>query len=209
MLRGNPRRRRREAIVRTLFFLAAALSIVVSVAIVLSVVIDAVEFLRAIDLNQLWADGWFPRRGRFSIPTIFVGSLMITSGGAGCGAAPRLGRRYLPLGVRPSRSAEERSNRRSRSLPGSQVSSLGSSPSPLSRRTSCRPYGRTPRFSTMAPPGSPSASSSSPSSHRSPRMPCVPCLSRSARPPMGSAPSGGTPACGSSSRLPFPESSPQ
>ncbi|HEX2369465.1 MAG TPA: phosphate ABC transporter permease subunit PstC [Acidimicrobiia bacterium] len=78
MLRGNPRRRRREAIVRTLFFLAAALSIVVSVAIVLSVVIDAVEFLSAIDLNQLWADGWFPRRGRFSIPTIFVGSLMIT-----------------------------------------------------------------------------------------------------------------------------------
>jgi phosphate transport system permease protein len=78
VLSGSPRRRRREAMVRTVFFLAAGLSILVSIAIVLSVLLDAIEFLRSIDFDQLWGDGWFPRRGRFDILTIFVGSLMIT-----------------------------------------------------------------------------------------------------------------------------------
>lgn len=69
-LSGDARRRRRETRIRTTFFAAAAVSILVSAAIVISLVGQAGSFLAQIDLGSLWADGWFPRRGRFDIRTI-------------------------------------------------------------------------------------------------------------------------------------------
>ncbi|MDP9494678.1 MAG: phosphate ABC transporter permease subunit PstC [Actinomycetota bacterium] len=77
-LSGDVRRRRRERRVKAVFFSAAGISILISVAIVLALVGKAWAFLTAIELNQLWADGWFPRRGRFQLPALLVHTLMVT-----------------------------------------------------------------------------------------------------------------------------------
>jgi phosphate transport system permease protein len=92
-LRGTDRRRRKEATIRALFFASAAISIVISALIVVSLVGHAINFLSKIDLSWLWAGGWFPRRNQFSIPTVFVGSLlvggiaMLVAGPLGLGSA--------------------------------------------------------------------------------------------------------------------------
>ena len=54
------------------------MSILVSIGIVLSLVFEAISFLSQIQLSQLFAAGWFPRRGQFSIPTVLAGTLIIT-----------------------------------------------------------------------------------------------------------------------------------
>jgi phosphate transport system permease protein len=77
-LTGDKRRRRRERRVRALFFAAAAISILISVAIVVALVEEAWAFLSSIELNQLWADGWFPRRGRFQLSALVAHTLIIT-----------------------------------------------------------------------------------------------------------------------------------
>lgn len=77
-LRGTPTRRRNEGLVRSLLLLASILSVLVSAGIVLSLIFEAVQFVTRIELSQLFADGWFPRRGMFSIPTVLVGSLIVT-----------------------------------------------------------------------------------------------------------------------------------
>jgi len=63
---------------RGLFFSAALLAVVISVAIVASLAGGALEFLRRVDLNTLWSRGWFPRRNLFDVKTIFVGTLMVS-----------------------------------------------------------------------------------------------------------------------------------
>jgi len=77
-LRGTATRRRNEGLVRSLLLLASILSVLVSAGIVLSLMFEAIQFITSIELPQLFADGWFPRRGMFSIPTVIVGSLLIT-----------------------------------------------------------------------------------------------------------------------------------
>jgi phosphate transport system permease protein len=77
-LQGAPRRRRNEALVRGVLLAASGLSIAISVGIVLSLVFEAVNFLASIQLSQLFSDGWFPRRGMFSVPTVIAGTLIIT-----------------------------------------------------------------------------------------------------------------------------------
>jgi phosphate transport system permease protein len=77
-LTGDRRRRRREGVVKTLFFGAAAISILISVAIVMALIGKAWQFLTSIELSQLWADGWFPRRGRFQLSALLVHTLMVT-----------------------------------------------------------------------------------------------------------------------------------
>jgi phosphate transport system permease protein len=71
-------RRRREALVRAFFLAAAALSIVVSIAIVGSLLGNALYFLINVDLGSLVAGGWFPRRGLYDIPTIVAGTLVVS-----------------------------------------------------------------------------------------------------------------------------------
>ena len=77
-LRGTPTRRRNEGVIRAILFGAAAISIATSILIVLSLVFEAIAFMRQIDLSQLFAQGWFPRRAQFSLPTVVVGTLIIT-----------------------------------------------------------------------------------------------------------------------------------
>jgi phosphate transport system permease protein len=78
-LRGGSARRRREAAIRRLFGAAAGISIVISAVIVVALVGRAIDFLRQIDPSWLVADGWFPRRNQFSIPTLAAGSLIVAS----------------------------------------------------------------------------------------------------------------------------------
>ncbi len=92
-LSGDPRRRQREARIRLFLWTAALVSIVISVAIVLSLLGGAVDFVRQIDLGSLLADGWFPRRARFDLRTIVLHTLLVTgvamvvAGPLGLGAA--------------------------------------------------------------------------------------------------------------------------
>jgi phosphate transport system permease protein len=76
-LRGNARRLRRERVMRGLFFSAASLSVLITVAIILSLAGGALDFLSKVDLSALWSDGWFPRRNLFDIKTIFAGTLIV------------------------------------------------------------------------------------------------------------------------------------
>ena len=72
------RRRTRERLVRSFFLTAAALSIVISAAILFSLLGNALYFVINVDKSLLFAEGWFPRRGMFGIPTIVAGTLVIS-----------------------------------------------------------------------------------------------------------------------------------
>jgi phosphate transport system permease protein len=104
-------RRRRERVVKLFFAAAAVLSIVISLAIILSLAGNALTFFISVDKASLWTDGWFPRRGLFDIKTIVVGTLVIsavamlvaTPLGLGAGiylseyASPRVRRSLKPI----------------------------------------------------------------------------------------------------------------
>jgi phosphate transport system permease protein len=78
-LHGARGRHRKERTMRGLFFAAAFLSVVISVAIVLSLAGGAIDFLSKVDLGALWTEGWFPRRNLFDIRTIVAGTLIIAA----------------------------------------------------------------------------------------------------------------------------------
>lgn len=78
-LAGDKRRTRTERIARAVLFAAGLVSVVISVAIILSLIGEAWTFISQVEWAALWADGWFPRRGMYSIPTIVVGSLLVTA----------------------------------------------------------------------------------------------------------------------------------
>ena len=77
-LAGDPKRRRKEGFIYRGFQLAAGLSIVISAAIVFSLLGEALVFLSRVDLSQIFAGGWFPRRGQFGIATIVAGTMVVT-----------------------------------------------------------------------------------------------------------------------------------
>lgn len=77
-LRGTPTRRRNDALIRLVFLAAAAMSLVVSVAIIGALIGEAWSFISRVSPDVLVADGWFPRRGRYDIATIVAGTLTIT-----------------------------------------------------------------------------------------------------------------------------------
>lgn len=76
-LRGTPGRRRKESAIRGLFSASAGVSIMIGVAIVVSLAGRAVDFLTKIQPSWLLAGGWFPRRNDFGLPTIFSGTLIV------------------------------------------------------------------------------------------------------------------------------------
>jgi phosphate transport system permease protein len=78
-LRGDPRRQRRERVVRRALLATAAVSIVVSALIVLSLARETFTFVTRVDWSTVWSDGWFPRRGIYDVKTLFVGSLLVTA----------------------------------------------------------------------------------------------------------------------------------
>jgi phosphate transport system permease protein len=77
-LRLDPARRRRERFIRGAFFVAAALAIVISVAIVLSLLGDTITFLQGVDPGSLLASAWQPRSEDYGLATIISGTLVIS-----------------------------------------------------------------------------------------------------------------------------------
>jgi len=77
LLRGSARRRRKERVVGGIFFAAAAFGLVISLAIVLALIGEAVLWFTKVDLAMLWGDGWFPRQDEFDILTIFAGTMIV------------------------------------------------------------------------------------------------------------------------------------
>ena len=78
-LAGSAARRRREATVRAIFLGSALATVVISLFIVETVVVEALKFLGQIDLSQLVGIGWFPRRGIFDVATLVIGTLIVTA----------------------------------------------------------------------------------------------------------------------------------
>jgi phosphate transport system permease protein len=77
LLRGSARRRRKETAVRLLFQGAALLSLVISIAIVIALIGQAVSWLFDIELGMLWGEGWFPRQDTFDLVTLLAGTLIV------------------------------------------------------------------------------------------------------------------------------------
>lgn len=92
-LRGNARRRRKEALIKAALVGAAGFSLAISLAIVVALAGEAFVFLSKVDLSSLWSGTWSPRRGDFDIPTLMIGTLwvaviaMAIAGPLGLGAA--------------------------------------------------------------------------------------------------------------------------
>lgn len=63
---------------RVAFAAAAGVSVVISLAIILSLVGNALSFIVQVDPLSLWTDGWFPRRGMYDIKTIVAGTFLIS-----------------------------------------------------------------------------------------------------------------------------------
>ncbi|MFN0028056.1 MAG: phosphate ABC transporter permease subunit PstC [Acidimicrobiales bacterium] len=78
-LAGDRRRLGRERRVRWVLRSAAVASLVISLAIVVSLVAEAGRFLASADLGRLWTDGWFPREGFFDVKTLVVATLLVTA----------------------------------------------------------------------------------------------------------------------------------
>src|SRR5829696_528976 len=78
ILTGSAARRRRERLVGALFLGFALLTVLISVFIIETLFVEAVSFLSQIELDQLLGIGWFPRRGIFDIPTLLLGTLIVT-----------------------------------------------------------------------------------------------------------------------------------
>lgn len=85
-LQGSKGRIRKEKVMRGLLFASAAASIVISVLIVWTLFTEAWQFLSGlIDESGLGAliddgarPGWYPRDGRFDLPTIVLGTLIVS-----------------------------------------------------------------------------------------------------------------------------------
>jgi phosphate transport system permease protein len=78
-LRTSPRRRRKAQFMRYVLLSAAVATFVVSVLIILSLLRDGLSFLIDVDTGQLFTIGWFPRRDLFDIPTLLIGTFLVTA----------------------------------------------------------------------------------------------------------------------------------
>jgi phosphate transport system permease protein len=80
-LRVDPRRARTQRILRRLFFLSAALAIVITLGIIWALLQDSLIFLSEVQLDQLFNGVWEPRSNRYDIPTLLIGTTIISAVG--------------------------------------------------------------------------------------------------------------------------------
>src|ERR671910_253130 len=79
-LSGDPHRHRRERTMGIVFFAAAAMSLLISALILVSLFSNGLEFFTDVDWSHVFgSDSWAPRRDEFGITTILVGSLIVTA----------------------------------------------------------------------------------------------------------------------------------
>ncbi len=110
-LRGSTGRRRRELIIRSLFFMAAATAVLISILIVVALIGQAFVFITRVDLSSLVSGSWQPRAGNFDLLSIIAGTFvvagiaMLVAAPLGLGAAiflaeyarPRVRRTIKPI----------------------------------------------------------------------------------------------------------------
>jgi phosphate transport system permease protein len=77
-LQVDPRRARTQNILRRLFFLSAALAILITVGIVWALLWDALSFLSNVTIEQLFDGKWLPRSNRYDIPSLLIGTFVIS-----------------------------------------------------------------------------------------------------------------------------------
>ncbi len=77
-LEGSARRRRKESTIKGALVAAAAVSLLVSGGIVAALLFRALNFLSDVELGSLWSGSWRPRQLQFDIPSLFLGSLVVT-----------------------------------------------------------------------------------------------------------------------------------
>ncbi|MBA2326440.1 MAG: phosphate ABC transporter permease subunit PstC [Actinobacteria bacterium] len=78
-LSGNRRRIVRERVIHLLFLAAGVSSLVISVAIIVTLLGKSFEFLTNIDLADLWTEPhkWGPRVAKYDLATLFMGTLLV------------------------------------------------------------------------------------------------------------------------------------
>jgi phosphate transport system permease protein len=106
--------------VRLAFTAAAGVSVLISLAIIGSLVGNALSFILKVDLGSLLTDGWFPRRGLYDIKTIVAGTVLISAIAMLVAA---------PLGVGTALYLSEYAGRRARSILKPILEVLASIPS--------------------------------------------------------------------------------
>jgi phosphate transport system permease protein len=77
-LEGSASRRRKESVIKDVLVAAAALSLLVSAGIVIALFFRALNFLSDVELGSLWSGSWRPRQLQFDLPSLFLGSLVVT-----------------------------------------------------------------------------------------------------------------------------------
>ena len=77
-LRVDPGRARTQRILRRLFFASAALAILITVGIIWALFWDSLNFLTNVTLDQLFNGVWAPRSNRYDIPTLLIGTTVIS-----------------------------------------------------------------------------------------------------------------------------------
>jgi phosphate transport system permease protein len=78
-LRGSAARRRRERTVQLILLSGGLASVAISAFIVITLLVDAIRFITAVDLSALNSAGWAPRRGLFDIPTLLIGTFLVSA----------------------------------------------------------------------------------------------------------------------------------
>src|SRR5918993_322692 len=105
-LSGDPRRHRRERTMGIVFFAAAAMSLLISALILVSLFSNGLEFFTDVDWSRVFgSDSWAPRRDEFGITTILVGSLIVTGRGAMMAGGMGAGILSIPRGASASEGA--------------------------------------------------------------------------------------------------------
>ena len=77
-LKVDPRRARTQTILRRLFFVSAALAILITVGIIWALFWDSLNFISNVTLDQLFNGVWAPRSNRYDIPTLLIGTTVIS-----------------------------------------------------------------------------------------------------------------------------------
>ncbi len=70
---------RRDRLAAVILFTCATVSLVIGALVIVSLLGEAMTFLRDVDPSALWSDGWFPRRGLFDVRTLLVGTSLVTA----------------------------------------------------------------------------------------------------------------------------------
>jgi phosphate transport system permease protein len=77
-LRVDPGRARTQRILRRLFFASAALAILITIGIIWSLLGESLYFITHVTFEQLTNGVWEPRSNRYDIPTLLIGTTVIS-----------------------------------------------------------------------------------------------------------------------------------